>query len=80
MYNIEASYLWGRKHKLFEWRSKTKEYSLTLGATIHLLDLICWMLNSKPVSVFTKTSKKLTYDTKFKNFLLQIIFLVFQTI
>ena len=68
VYNIEASYLWGRKHKLFEWRSKTKEYSLTLGATIHLLDLICWMLNSKPVSVFTKTNKKLTSNTKFKKF------------
>ena len=31
-----------------------------------LLDLICWMLNSKPVEVFTKTSKKLTYDINLK--------------
>ena len=68
VYHIEASYLWGRKEKLFQWRSKTKNYSLTLGATIHILDLICWFLNSKPISVFTKVDNKITKDTKFKKF------------
>ena len=68
IYHIEASYLWGRKHKLFQWRSKTKEYSLTLGATIHVLDLVCWILNSKPISVIAKTNNKVTNNTKFQKF------------
>ena len=68
VYHIEASYLWGRKEKIFQWRSKTKNYSLTLGATIHILDLVCWLLNSKPISVVTKTNKKITKNTKFKKF------------
>ena len=68
IYHIEASYLWGRKEKLFTWRAKTKNYSLTLGATIHILDIVCWMLNSKPLSVFTKTSNKITKKTNFKKF------------
>lgn len=68
IYHIDAAYLWGRKEKLLEWRSKTKEYSLTLGALIHILDLVCWMLNSKPTFVYAKTNNKLTKNTKFKKF------------
>ena len=68
IYHIDASYLWGRKEKLFAWRSKTKKYSLSLGATIHILDLVCWLLKSKPISVFTKVSKKITKNSKFKKF------------
>ena len=68
IYHIDASYLWGRKEKLFQWRSKTKGYSLTLGATIHVLDLVCWMLGSVPSTVFTKSTNKLTKNTNFKNF------------
>ncbi len=60
--------MWGRKEKLFNWRSNTKYYSLTLGATIHILDLICWILNSKPSHVFAKSNKKITKNTKFKKF------------
>ena len=68
VYYIEADYLWGRKEKLFDWRSKTKQYSLTLGAAIHMLDLVCWLLNSKPISVFSKSNYKITKNTKFKKF------------
>ena len=68
IYHIDSSYLWGRINKLFDWRSKTSYYSLTLGAAIHILDLICWMLNSRPLYVFTKSSKKITKKTKFKKF------------
>jgi len=68
VYHIDASYLWGRREKLFQWRSKTKNYSLTLGATIHILDLVCWMLESMPISVVAKTNNKITKKTKFKKF------------
>tara|TARA_B100000579_G_scaffold438030_1_gene471104 strand:- start:13606 stop:14601 length:996 start_codon:yes stop_codon:yes gene_type:complete len=68
IYYIEADYLWGRKEKLFNWRSKTKNYSLTLGATIHILDLVCWFLNSMPTKVYAKSSSKITKKTKFRKF------------
>lgn len=65
IFYIEADYIWGRKHKLFGWRSNTKEYSLTLGAAIHMIDLVMWMLNSRPITVFTYGSKKATINTKY---------------
>ena len=63
---IEADYIWGRKKKLFEWRSKVKNYSLILGAGIHIIDLVMWMLRSKPISVTTFANKKTTIKSKFK--------------
>ena len=71
---IEADYVWGRKSKLFGWRSKTKDYSLTLGAAIHMIDLVMWMLEAKPKSVFSCGSKKFTKNTSFKkeNFLIYV--------
>ena len=35
IYYMEADYLWGRSKKLEGWRSKTKNYSVILGAAIH---------------------------------------------
>ena len=63
---IEADYIWGRKKKLFEWRSKVKDYSLVLGAGIHIIDLVMWLLGSKPISVTTFANKKSTRKSKFK--------------
>ena len=51
-YFIEGSYIWGRIKKLYEWRSRIKLFTIELGATIHILDLICWMLDDFPRSVF----------------------------
>ena len=48
IFYIEADYIWGRFFKLFEWRSKLVDYSLTLGAAIHMIDLVMWFLNDKP--------------------------------
>ncbi len=38
----ELDYNWGRIHKLYGWRSKIKNYSLILGASIHMVDLMMW--------------------------------------
>tara|TARA_Y100000389_G_C17469590_1_gene529100 strand:+ start:1092 stop:2090 length:999 start_codon:yes stop_codon:yes gene_type:complete len=65
VFYIEADYLWGRRHKLLGWRSKTSNYSLTLGAGIHMIDLIMWFLNSKPISVTAHGNKKITKNTLF---------------
>lgn len=66
VFYLEADYIWGRKHKLFGWRAKTKNYSLTLGAAIHMIDLVMWFLNSRPIAVTTFGSKKITQNTNFK--------------
>jgi len=51
VYFLEGDYFWGRLHKLFEWRADMEYYSIILGAAIHMIDLIMWLLNSKPISV-----------------------------
>jgi predicted dehydrogenase len=66
IHNIEANYLWGRKEKLFGWRSKTKNYSLTLGAAIHMIDLVNWLIEKKPTHVFSKGNKIATKNSVFK--------------
>ena len=66
IFYIEGDYIWGRKHKLFGWRSKIKNYSLILGAAIHIIDLILSLTNQKPVSVYTVGSDRLTKNTSFK--------------
>ena len=55
---IEADYLWGRKHKLSGWRNRIKDYSITLGAGIHMVDLVMWLLKLKPTSVQVFGTKK----------------------
>ena len=66
LFYIEADYIWGRLHKLTNgWRTKTKDYSLILGAAIHMIDLVMWFLNDKPKKVFAIGNKILTSKTKF---------------
>ena len=66
IFYIEADYLWGRGHKLFQWRSTIKRYSLTLGAGIHMIDLIMWLLNSKPSHVQGFSNNKITKNSSYK--------------
>ena len=66
IFYIEGDYIWGRKHKLFDWRSKIKNYSITLGAGIHIIDLVMWLTNQKPITVYAKGNKIATKNTKFK--------------
>ncbi len=66
IYFIEGDYIWGRRKKLFGWRSKIKEYTLTLGAGIHIIDLINWLTELKPKTVYAVGNKKATKGTTFK--------------
>ncbi len=77
IFYIEADYLWGRKHKLSEWRSKTPGYSITLGAGIHMFDLAMWFLGMKPKTIQAFASKKDNSDTRFKSNSLAIYILKF---
>jgi predicted dehydrogenase len=66
LFYIEGDYIWGRKHKLFGWRSNIKDYSLILGAAIHIIDLAMWFTNLKPKYVTVFKNKKITKKSKFK--------------
>ena len=66
IFYIEADYIWGRKQKLFQWRSKIKNYSVTLVAGIHMIDLIMWLLNKKPMYVTSYSNNIATKKTNFK--------------
>tara|TARA_B100001093_G_C26843661_1_gene1021732 strand:+ start:2233 stop:3216 length:984 start_codon:yes stop_codon:yes gene_type:complete len=65
VFYIEGSYLWSRIKKLSGWRLNDKEYSFIKGAAIHMIDLICWLIEKKPIYVYAignnlgdKNSKK----------------------
>ena len=66
VYYIEADYYWGRVEKLSGWRSEMDFYSIILGAAIHMIDLVMWLLNSKPVSVQATGNKIATANTGLK--------------
>lgn len=77
IFYIEADYIWGRSHKLFEWRSKIRKYSLIHGAAIHMIDLICWMIGKKPTHVQSFANSIATRNSKFKKDSLVLIVLRF---
>ena len=56
----------GKTRKTFGWRSKIQDYSLTLGAAIHMIDLVCWLIDSRPIEVKALGNDKLTKNTRFK--------------
>ena len=64
--HIEADYLWGRKDKLISgWRSKMSDYSIILGASVHMIDLILWLSGSfLPKKVTAFGSKIIDRNTK----------------
>lgn len=77
IYYIEADYVWGRPHKLLDWRSEIKDYSIILGAGIHVIDLIMWILKSRPITVQSFGNNLATKNTKFKKKSFALIVLEF---
>jgi predicted dehydrogenase len=58
IYSIEGSYLYGRSEKITKgWRGKAKNYSGMNGGGIHMIDLVCWLLNKKPKEVYSYGNK-----------------------
>jgi len=51
VYYLEGDYFWGRKSKLFGWRAEMDYYSIILGAAVHMIDLVMWLLGSRPLTV-----------------------------
>ena len=77
IFYLEADYIWGRKNKLYGWRSNIKDYSVLLGAGIHVIDLVMWLLNKKPRSVFTVANNIATSKTRFKKNSMYLLILEF---
>lgn len=68
IYHLEADYLWGRKQKLISgWRTKTNKYSIIYGAAVHMVDLIIWLIEKKPVKVQAFGNRISTLGSKQKN-------------
>ena len=58
IYSIDAEYLYGRKNKIINgWRRYSKNYSGIRGGGVHMIDIIIWLLEELPVSVFTIGNK-----------------------
>ena len=68
IFHIEADYNYGRVHKIKSnaWRSQIPFYSVTQGGGIHLIDLILWLTNKKPKSVFTYSNNIVSKNFNFK--------------
>ena len=69
IYSIDAEYLYGRLNKFLNgWRGKTANYSPMSGGGVHMIDLICWLIQELPTEVFSQSSNLCTkeYKKKFK--------------
>ena len=67
IYLIEANYNYGRLEKIVNgWRGKIRNYSVTLGGGIHLIDLIIQLTNKKMKSVISHGNNISTKPYGFK--------------
>ena len=69
IYSVDAEYLYGRLNKFLSgWRGKTADYSPMSGGGVHMIDLICWLIQELPTEVFSQSSNVCTkeHQKKFK--------------
>lgn len=67
IYSFDGDYLYGRLHKITQgWRATVKDYSIMEGGGIHIIDLMMFLLNQKPVLVQSLANKIASYGTKFQ--------------
>tara|TARA_Y100000996_G_scaffold291876_1_gene230744 strand:+ start:8438 stop:9457 length:1020 start_codon:yes stop_codon:yes gene_type:complete len=79
IYHLEADYLWGRKEKIVSgWRADADFYSIIHGAAVHMIDLVLWITQKKPVSVKALGSNMMVSGTKQKHNDFAILLLEFE--
>lgn len=66
IFYLELDYIWGRRAKFSGWRSQIKDYSFTLGAAVHVFDLLLWFVGKKPISIIATGNDIITKKTNFK--------------
>ena len=68
IYYFEGDYNYGRLNKIINgWRTNIKNYSVTLGGGIHLIDLSNFLLNEKITEVKSYSNRIVTKNTNFKS-------------
>ena len=77
IYYIEGDYMWGRSQKLLGWRAEVKDYSIILGAAIHMIDLSIWLLKMRPKKVSVFANDIININSKFKKKSFALIVLTF---
>ncbi|MDX6650817.1 MAG: hypothetical protein QOJ97_2768 [Solirubrobacteraceae bacterium] len=67
IYYLEGAYDYGRLWKLTEgWRGDLDTYSVTLGGTVHIVDLLLWLTRDSVERVIARGSRLATQGTKFR--------------
>jgi predicted dehydrogenase len=67
VYYTEGDYDYGRLWKLTEgWRGDLEAYSVTLGGTIHLIDLLLWLTGDRVVRAQATANRLVTEGSKFR--------------
>ena len=67
IYHIEGDYLHNILYKIVDgWRGKMPFYSTVYGGGIHLLDLMCWLIEDKVIEVCSMGNNILTKNSNFK--------------
>jgi len=67
IYAFEGEYLYGRLHKITDgWRNNVLNYSVMEGGGIHLLDLMLWLTEERPASVYAAGNNICTRNSKFR--------------
>lgn len=52
LYALDADYLYGRFYKLMDdWRGQDPHYSVMEGGGVHMIDLMLWLTEDRPVTV-----------------------------
>lgn len=52
LFYVEADYNYGRLNKIQDgWRGRIESYSVVLGGGIHVVDLLCWLIDAPVVEV-----------------------------
>jgi predicted dehydrogenase len=67
VYYMEGDYDYGRLWKLTEgWRGDEETYSVTLGGTVHVLDLLLWLTGDRAVRAQATANRLVSKGTKFR--------------
>lgn len=67
VYYLKGAYDYGRLWKLTEgWRGDMDEYSVTLGGSVHIIDLLLWLTGDRAKRVTARGNRLVTEETKFR--------------
>ena len=66
VYYFDADYNYGRMEKIYNgWRGNLPFYSVVHGGGIHMIDLLLWLTNSRPVEAIAMGSRRASRNTNF---------------